>query len=128
MAKTASPAQPAKPSAAKTKKARTPKTFELELGRGGQGILDQLANFRAERLAAERKEKPLKLRLKELYSPESDKLKYGDTLVIKALGVVRGTVSVRKRKNVDLDLLLQAFPEAYAACVSEIEYTQFDAS
>lgn len=118
----------AKPAAA-TVKVRTPKTYEVEIGKAGQYVLDKLANARQDRLQAEKIEKPLKEQLKEFYSEPASKLEKGDTLIVKALGVVRGRVTLRGfgRKEVDLDLLLQAFPEAYAACVSEADpYLQFD--
>lgn len=113
---------------AKATAAATPEIIEVEVGRGGKHQIDMLANARQQRLAAEKVEEPLKdawKRTWEALVPEN--FKKGDTLVIKALGVVRGRVTMRSRgKTVDLDLLMQAFPEAYAACVSENESLQFD--
>ena len=105
-----------------------PQTHEVEVGRGGKHIIDKLANARADRLAAERVEDPLKERWRGIWEdlvPAG--FAKGDTLVIKALGVVRGRVTLRSRgKSIDLDLLLSAFPEAYQACVTETESLQFD--
>jgi hypothetical protein len=124
--------QTATRTSAKATAAPAPAVHEVEVGRGGQHLLNKLANARIARLLAERTENPLKEKWKERFTLEADKvggLKKGDVLVIKALGVVRGQVTMRSRgKSVDLDLLLQAFPEAYEACVSENESLQFDPS
>jgi len=122
--------QTATRTSAKATAAPAIKHLEVEVGRGGQHILNKLANARVARLLAEKVEAPLKDKWKERWTAEVDKLgglARGDILVIKAMGVVRGQVSLRSRgKTVDLDLLMQAFPEAYARCVSENESLQFD--
>jgi hypothetical protein len=117
--------------ATRTKSAKpavhTPQIFELEIGKPGKKVLDELANARQNRLNAERAENPLKVALKEFWAEAAEQLAKGDQLVIKASGVVRGRVTLRDRqKQVDLDLLLQAFPEAYAACVADNFTPQFD--
>ena len=104
------------------------RTLEIEVGRGGKAVIDKAANARIDRLQAERAEKPIKEKLKDLWSAAADELKVGDVLVVKAMGVVRGQVKlVRRAPAVDLDLLMQAYPEAYAACVdTEVYSPQFD--
>lgn len=107
--------------------AHTPTTYELEVGKPGAATLDALAIARAARLEAERVEDPAKEKVKSLWAEAAKKLKKGDVLWIKANGVPRGRVTLRDRaKIVDLDLLLQAFPEAYAACVKDNFTPQFD--
>lgn len=113
----------AKPAAA----AAEPQVLEIEVGRAGKFALDKLANARIERLMAEKVERPLKDKVTALWSEAAKDLGKGDVLVVKAAGVVRGRVTVRPRqKSVDLDLLLQAFPEAFEACVSDTESPQFE--
>ena len=115
-------------SARSTAAASAPKTLEIEVGRKGQGILNKLANLRVARLMAEREEKPTKEQARELWLEASRSLEVGDVLLVKAMGVVRGQVTLKRRAPaVDLDLLLQAFPEAYEKCVQTDVYTpQFD--
>jgi hypothetical protein len=103
-------------------KAKPIKQVECDLGDAGKAILDKMGEFRQARLAAEREEKILKEQLKELLPT----LKKNSRMTVRAAGVIRGTVSWRKRKNTDFDLLLQAWPEAFEAVVSDNEYTQFD--
>lgn len=104
------------------------KILEVEVGRGGKNLIDKLANARIARLMAEQTEKPLKDAVKELWLEDAEALELGDTLLVKAMGVVRGRVTLRHRaKTVDLDLLLTAFPEAYEKCVSDNVSPQFDA-
>ena len=105
-----------------------PKTLEIEVGRKGQGILNKLANTRVARLLAEREEKPAKEQARDLWLEASRQLEVGDVLIVKAMGVVRGRVTLKKRAAaVDLDLLMAAYPEAYSACVQNNVYTpQFD--
>lgn len=117
-------AQGTKP--AKTAKVRQPKVRKLDLGDTGRKLLDKLANARAERLAAEKVEKPLASTLKQLFADEATKLKQGDTLIIEAKGVVRGRVTLNPgAKSVDLDLLKEGWPEAFQACVSDTEHLRF---
>jgi hypothetical protein len=111
-------AAPAKKAAAAPQTQAT----EVDLGAKGKRILDKMAEFRQVRLNAEREEKLLKAQLKELL-PEPKK---GTKLIVRTGKVIRGTVSWRSRKNTDLDLLLQGWPEAYEQCTSDNEYTQFD--
>lgn len=115
-------------SARSTAAASAPKTLEIEVGRKGQGILNKLANLRVARLMAEREEKPVKEQARDLWIEASRQLEPGDVILVKAMGVVRGRVTLKKRApGVDLDLLLQAYPEAYANCVQDNVYTpQFD--
>lgn len=104
------------------------KTIEIEVGRKGQGILNKLANLRVARLMAEREEKPVKEQARELWLEASRQLEIGDVILVKAMGVVRGRVTLKKRAPaVDLDLLLAGWPEAYEKCVQDNVYTpQFD--
>jgi hypothetical protein len=109
--------------AKKTKsKARNSTTVEVDLGDAGKAILDKMAEHRQVRLTAQKEEDILKKQLKELLP----KQKKHEKLLVRAAGVIRGTSSWRGRKNTDLDLLLQGWPEAYEACVTENVYTQFD--
>jgi hypothetical protein len=121
--------QTATRSSAKATAPRKLRTLTHEVGRGGKHILDRLATMRVARLQAEREEKPVKEQWEGIWKPlahDAD-LQQGDVLVITALGVPRGRVTMRSRgKVVDLDLLLTAYPEAYSACVSENESAQFD--
>lgn len=103
-------------------KVKPVKQVEVDLGDAGKVILDKMAEHRQVRLAAQREENALKEQLQELLP----KMKKNSKLTVRAAGVIRGTVSWRKRKNTDFDLLLQAFPEAFEAVVSDNEYTQFD--
>jgi hypothetical protein len=103
-------------------KVKPVKTVEVDLGDAGKAILDKMAEHRQTRLAAAKEEDLLKAQLKQLL-PE---LKKNRKLVVRAAGVIRGTVTWRSRKNTDLDMLLQAWPEAFEACVSTKEFTQFD--
>jgi hypothetical protein len=126
MPKTATRPTPTKQAPAK-KKPRNSVEIEVDLGDAGKVILDKMSEFRQTRLAAEREEKRLKTQLSELIDSTLKKeQKSHQKLLVRAAGVIRGTRSWRGRKNTDLDLLLQAWPEAYTACVSESEFTQFD--
>lgn len=113
-------------------KAKAPKplnsiTIEIDLGDKGKALLDKLAEHRQVRLAAEKEEKVLKAQLAEMIDSGLKKeQKRHQKLIVRAAGVLRGTRSWRSRKNTDYDMLLQAFPEAYEAVVSDNEYTQFD--
>lgn len=120
--------QTATRTSAKPTAAAAPKTLEIEVGRKGQGILNKLANLRVARLMAEREEKPVKEQARELWLEASRELVPGDVILVKAMGVVRGRVTLKKRAPaVDLDLLMSAFPEAYEKCVQDNVYTpQFD--
>ena len=113
---------------AKPTAAAGPKTLEIEVGRKGQGILNKLANLRVARLMAEREEKPAKEQARELWIEAAKDLKVGDVILVKAMGIVRGRVSLKRRApEVDFDLLMQAFPEAYEKCVdNEVFSPQFD--
>lgn len=124
--KTATRGKAAQQIKAKTK-APTIKVKDLELGDKGVMILDSMAQHRQVRLAAEREEKILKEQLKELIDTKLGRnQKKREKLVIRAAGVIRGTRSWRSRKNVDMDLLLEAFPEAFEQTVTENFFTQFD--
>lgn len=104
-----------------------PTTWELELGVTGGDLLRQLADARQERLAGERKEKPLKAAVKALYEPECDDLEQGDVLQVLANGELMGTVArVPGNNQCDWDLLLQAYPEAYQACVTKPDHLRFN--
>lgn len=124
--KTATRGKAAQQNKAKTK-APVIKVKDLELGEKGAKVLDSMAQHRQVRLAAEKEEKILKEQLKELIEKELGRnQKKREKLVIRAKGVIRGTRSWRSRKNVDFDLLLEAFPEAFEQTVSENLFTQFD--
>lgn len=104
-----------------------PTVWELELGSTGRTLLEQLAEARQERLAGERKEKPIKVAVKALYEPECEDLKQGDILQVLANGEIMGTVArVPGNLQCDWDLLLEAFPEAYQACVSKPDHLRFN--
>lgn len=107
--------------------APVPTIWTLELGETGGTLLDSLGEARQERLAGERTEKPIKAALKALYEPECEDLEQGDILQILAEGELRGTVSrVPGPPSVDLDLLLEGFPEAYEQCVSKTNHLRFN--
>jgi hypothetical protein len=110
------------------KKPRNSVTIEIDLGDQGKELLDKMSEHRQVRLAAEKEEKILKEQLGKLIDATLGKKtqKPHQKLLVRAGGVLRGTRSWRGRKNTDFDILLQAFPEAYEAAVSESEYTQFD--
>ena len=106
-----------------------PAPLEVNLGRGAAAILNRCANAREARLAAEKVEAPLKeARMQLIIDAMGGTLPEGERIVVKAMNVVRGTISWRpKQKTIDLALLLEAYPEAYAACVSDGgKYPQFD--
>jgi hypothetical protein len=126
--KTATRGKAAQQKTAKAKtKAPTIKLKELELGDKGAAILDTMAQHRQVRLAAEREEKVLKTQLAELIDETLGRpQKKREKLVVRAKGVIRGTRGWRTRKSTDLDLLLEAFPEAFEATVTENTFTQFD--
>lgn len=102
--------------------------LELEVGAPGGAVLDRLANARATRLLAEKAEKPVKAEAAGLWALAASELKQGQTLLVKVKGVVRGKVALKRRApQVDLDLLEQAFPEAFQACVTtDVFSPQFD--
>lgn len=126
MSKTATRTASAKQSK-KADKAKTIKVTEIDLGTQGKQILDQMAEHRQVRLAAQKEENLLKEELGELIeSTLGRKQKKREKLLVRAEKVIRGSRSWRQRKNTDYDLLLQAFPEAYEATVSTSVYTQFD--
>jgi hypothetical protein len=120
--------QTATRTSAKPTAAAGPKTIEIEVGRKGQGVLNKLANLRVARLMAEREEKPVKEQARELWLEAAETLEVGDVILVKAMNVVRGRVSLKRRAaEVDLDLLLAAYPEAFEACVNtEVYSPQFD--
>jgi hypothetical protein len=101
---------------------------ELEVGKKGGKLLTDLANARVERLLAEKVENPLKEQVKDMIAGEAEKLEVGDILLVRAEGNIRGKVQLKKRApRVDLDLLRDAFPEAYEKCVeTEVFSPQFD--
>jgi len=103
-------------------------TTEIETGKAGAKVLDALSGLRLARILAERAEAPVKEQAKALWADAAEELEVGDVLVVKAKGVVRGKVTLKKRApQVDLDLLEQAFPEAFQACVNlEFHTPQFD--
>jgi hypothetical protein len=104
-----------------------PTVWELELGATGGELLRQLAEARQERLAGERAEKPLKAAVKALYEPECEDLEQGDILQVLAQGELMGTVArVPGNLQCDWDLLLEAFPEAYQACVTKPDHLRFN--
>lgn len=124
MTQTASRTSSAQPAAVTTASG----AIELNLGRGFQAILNKAANARQVRLDAEKVEDPLKKqRMQMIIDALGGELPVGTKIVVKALGVVRGTVTWRPgQPQVDLDLLLSAYPEAYTACVSRTPYPQYD--
>jgi hypothetical protein len=127
MPKTATRPTEAKQAKPAKKKPRNSVTIEIDLGDAGKVILDKMGEHRQIRLAAEREEKILKEQLQKHIDASLPKpQKPHQKLLVRAGGVIRGTRSWRGRKNTDFDILLQAFPEAYEAAVSESEYTQFD--
>jgi hypothetical protein len=103
-------------------------TREIEVGKKGRKLLDKLANFRMARILAERDEKPYKAEVNEMLAGEAAKLRVGDVLVVRAEGNIRGKVTLKKRAPaVNLELLKDAFPEAYEACVdNDVHTPQFD--
>lgn len=121
MAKTATATK-----ATQVAKTRTPKTYTLDVGTAGLKLLVKLANARAERLNAERTERPLKESLATLYADMASKLKPTDRIQVTARGNIVGeVVCVSGAKKVDMDLLLSAFPEAYQHCVSDTTHLRF---
>lgn len=105
------------------------RVIEIDLGRTGKTLLDKFAGSRMTRLLAERAERPSKERLKEIVDSavEEHELQKDEVIVVKAMGVVRGKISIKDRgPSCDYDLLMQAFPEAYAACVTRSASAQFD--
>jgi hypothetical protein len=106
----------------KTPKKVTIKQVECDLGDEGAKILDQMAEHRQTRLAAQREEKVLKEKLDAILP----KLKKNQRMTVRAAGIIRGTLSWRGRTNVDTDLLLAGWPEAYDAVTEKKQYTQFD--
>lgn len=124
MTQTATRSKSARPTAV-----AEPRALETEVGRAGKFLLDKLANARIMRLMAARDEEKLKEKWAAIWRPlaEAEGLQKGDVLVIKASGVARGRVTMRGRgKQVDLDLLLAGWPEAFEACVSDAESLQYD--
>lgn len=112
---------------AKQVEVRTPTVWTLELGGTGATLIDALVEARQERLAGERTEKPLKEALKHIYEPECEDLEQGDTLQVLTNGEVRGNViRCPGAPKVDLDLLMQAFPEAFEKCVSPTTHLRFN--
>lgn len=112
---------------ARSTAAAAPATLEIEVGRSGKHIFDRLANLRVARLLAQRDERPVKDQAEALWADAAKDLKEGDVLIVKAMGIVRGRVSLKRRAPVvDLDLLMTAFPEAYEACVRQGSSPQFD--
>lgn len=95
---------------------------EVNLPDEAFAVVNELAKARLIRIAAERQEKELKAKLFAML-PEQAK---GTKLILKVAGAIRGTVSWRQRSGIDSDLLLQGFPEAYAACQTETEYQQLN--
>lgn len=111
----------------KAKPALNTETIEIDLGVKGKRLLDKMAEFRQQRLAAEREEKILKEQLTKLIDDTLGReQKPSEKLLVRASKVIRGTRSWRRRKNTDLDLLLEGWPEAFEAVVSTKEFTQFD--
>lgn len=101
--------------------------LEVNLGRAFQTIVNKAANARQVRLDAEKVEKPLKeQRMAALVAALGGELPEGKKIIVKVLGVTRGTVSWRPKQSVDYDLLRSAFPEAYEACVTSDKYPQYD--
>jgi hypothetical protein len=105
-----------------TKKAPAIKQVECDLGDEGAKILDAMAEQRQIRLAAQREEKAQKEKLDAILP----KLKKNQRMTVRAAGIIRGTLSWRGRTNVDTDLLLAGWPEAYEAVTERKTYTQFD--
>jgi len=114
---------------AKTKKVakvRTPKTRTLDVGKAGLGIFKKLRTARQVKLAAEREFKPLDTAAKQLFADEGAKLKLKDSLILVHDGETIGRVTREPGANsVDLDMLLDAFPEAYEACVKPTNHLRF---
>jgi hypothetical protein len=111
----------------KAKKPLNSKTIEVDLGDKGKALLDKMAEHRQVRLAAEKEEKVLKEQLVPMIEEAlGRKQKRTEKLIVRAAGVIRGTRAWRSRKQTDVDLLLEAFPEAFEAAVSDNEYPQFD--
>lgn len=115
----------AKPAASSTTAASI---TEIEVGKKGGRLLTKLANARVARLLAEKAENPLKDEVKEMVAAAAEGLRVGDLLIVKAEGDVRGKVALKRRApRVDLELLRDAFPEAYSKCVeTEVYSPQFD--
>jgi hypothetical protein len=96
--------------------------IEIELGRGGQAIINKAAEARQVRLDAERIEKPLKDKRMQLIEArcEDGVIPDGVKVIVRAMGVVRGVVSWKRNpRTIDMDLLKEGWPEAYEACVIE---------
>jgi hypothetical protein len=105
-----------------------PTVWELDLGSQVAVLFDDLSAARQDRLAAERKEKPLKAAAKALWEGECEDLEQGDTLKVLTAGELQGNVirCPNPQPDVDFDLLLQAFPEAYQACVKRGTHLRFN--
>lgn len=124
MAKTATATQANK--VAKKAKTRTPKTRTLELGKTAGRFFDKLAEARQQRLSAERIEKLNKGAIQELYIDSTTKMKVDDQLVLTVDNEIRGRVTcTHGGKAVDLDLLLEGWPEAFEACVKDTTQLRF---
>jgi hypothetical protein len=120
MAQTATRSQNARAAAGTTTTA-VPQ-IEIEIGRGGQAILNKAAEARQVRLDAERVENPLKDRRMKLITAQCEDgvIPEGGKVIVRAMGVVRGVVSWKRNpRTIDMDLLKEGWPEAYQACVTE---------
>ena len=87
-------------------------------------ICGAIAEHNAAKSAAEKAEKKLKAELRALL-PQDVKLAKGQKFRVFAGKTLRATFVGRRRSGVNTELLIQAFPEAYAACSTETEYEQY---
>lgn len=114
------------PAAKKVAKTRTPKTTSLDIGRAGVALLTKLAAKRFAKNAAEREFKPLDAAFKLLYADAAAQLELGDTINIVSGNKPLGRVTCeRGGRDVDYDLLMEAYPEAYEQCVKPKTVVKF---
>ena len=122
MSQSTTTAKPAK----KAAKVRVPKTRTLDVGKAGLALFRKAGRARQVKLAAERAFKPFETAAKQLYVDEGAKLKLKDSLIITGDGETIGRVTREPGANsVDMDMLLDAFPEAYEACVKPTSHLRF---
>lgn len=102
--------------------------FDLPNTQKNQQLLADWAEMKANKSYWEGREKDLKAQIDELTGYKSLDKKKGEKLFVRLAGAIRLKIGWAERSDVDRDLLMQGFPEAYQATKTTTTYATVSAA